>query len=69
MDTLEKKRAWQRNYYRTHKEKFKKLYDCECGSKISKNTRAKHKRSNIHVLFMKGYNNKLKLLEMINKSI
>jgi len=68
MDTLEKGREYARNYYRTHKEKLKKLYDCECGSKISKNTRTKHKRSNIHVLFMEGYNNKLKLLEMINNT-
>ena len=49
-------------------EKLKKLYDCVCGSKISKNTRTKHKRTNIHRLFMEGYNNKLKLLEMIENA-
>jgi hypothetical protein len=68
MDTVERNRIYSRNYYRTHKEKLKKLYDCVCGSKISKNTRTKHKRSNIHGLFMKGYNEQLKLLEMINNA-
>ena len=68
MDTLEKKRTYQRNYYRTHRDELCILYDCICGSKISKNTRTKHKRTNKHVLFMEGYNNKLKLLEMIKNA-
>ena len=68
MDTLEKKRAWQRNYYRTHREELKKPFYCVCGSKISKNSKANHMRTNIHRLFMEGCNEKLKLLEMIENA-
>jgi len=68
MTRLEKARTWQREYYRRNREELCKLYECDCGCKISKNSKAKHVKTIMHLEYMVGYNNKLKLLEMINNT-
>ena len=45
----EKKRAYHREYYRKHKDKFRKKTKCKiCGKMVAYDHKARHKQSKYH---------------------
>ena len=51
----EKKRAYNREYYRKHKKRFRKRTKCKlCGKLVSYDHRARHKKSTYHLSRLKN---------------